>query len=89
MGCGVNIRVLPITAQRAIRAKGETGSLILSLSQFDQNYEWYYAACEKLHGSAMKSLTLNFDTKVELPSNPRIDVHHFKTTSQRAWSTSS
>ena len=67
MGCGsASIRVLPITAQRAIRAKQETGTFILSMAQFDQNYEWYCLTCEKLQGSSFKCLTLNFDAKIDM-----------------------
>ncbi len=70
MGCGVNVRVLPIVAQRAIKSKQDPGNLVLSLSHYDQNYEWYCATCQKLQFSAVKTLTLNFDVKADLPGLP-------------------
>ncbi len=66
MGCGGSIRVLPIMAQRAIKAKQEGKTFILSISQFDQNYDWYCTTCQKLEHSSLKTLTLNFDSKVPL-----------------------
>lgn len=67
MGCGVNVRILPLPAQRAIKAKATEASFILSLAQYDQNYEWYCITCNALHESAIRSLTLNFDAKIEIP----------------------
>jgi len=69
MGCSDNIRVLPVSAQRAIKTKQESKVLILSMSQFDQNYDWYCSACQHLEGSVLKTLTLNFDSKVPLKRN--------------------
>ena len=66
MGCGEGIRVLPVVAQRAIKAKQDTKAFIFSISQFDQNYDWYCSTCKHLEGAGIKSLTLNFDSKIAL-----------------------
>ena len=55
--------MLPVSAQKAIKAKQDGKAFILSMSQFDQNYDWYCDTCRRLEGSSLKSLTLNFDTK--------------------------
>lgn len=79
MGCGVTVRVLPISAQRAIKSRQDSGSFILSLSQYDSNYEWYRFTCEKLEGGALRQLTLNFDVKHEIPGIKSFCVDQYRT----------
>lgn len=69
MGCGFDVRILPLPVQRAIKAKNTATNLILCISQYDQNYEWYCTSCERLENSALKVLTLNFDSKAGLTRN--------------------
>jgi len=66
MGCSEGIKVLPVSVQRAIKTKLESKNFILSISQFDQNYDWYIDTCQHLEGSNIKSLTLNFDAKIAM-----------------------
>jgi hypothetical protein len=67
MGCGgVNVKVLPVAVQKAIKQKQNNDIFLLSLKQFDQNYDWLEDTCRELKGSVLKTLTLNFDSKEEL-----------------------
>ncbi len=72
MGCNETTKVLPLTAQRAIKAKQEAKSFILSIAQFDENYDWYCTTCRNLEHSALKSLSLSFDSKLVLKRNPSV-----------------
>jgi len=67
MGCGLSIKVLPMAAQRAIKTKEEPGTLVLSMSAYDLNYEWYCETCRHLQYSSIKNFTINFDTKDVFP----------------------
>lgn len=67
MGCGgVNVKVLPVAVQKAIKQKQNNDIFLLSLKQFDQNYDWLEETCKELKGSVLKTLTLNFDSKEDL-----------------------
>jgi len=66
MGCNESVKVLPIPVQKAIKSKHETNTFILSINQFDQNYDWYVDTCRYLEGASIKSLTLNFDSKITI-----------------------
>jgi len=65
MGCG-GLRVLPLPAQKAIKAKTTVQDFMLTISEFDQNYDWYCETCNELRNSSIKVLTLNFDAQVTL-----------------------
>eukprot|EP00826_Nyctotherus_ovalis_P039446 TRINITY_DN3796_c0_g3_i1.p1 TRINITY_DN3796_c0_g3~~TRINITY_DN3796_c0_g3_i1.p1 ORF type:complete len:296 (-),score=18.18 TRINITY_DN3796_c0_g3_i1:1125-1940(-) len=67
MGCNESVTVLPLPVQKAIRSKHDTKSFILSMNQFDQNYDWYCNTCRQLEGSSIHSLTLNFDSNATIP----------------------
>ena len=62
MGCDTSTRSFPLQVQRVIKSKHETQTFVLSMNQFDQNYDWYCDTCKQLNGSSIKSLTLNFDS---------------------------